>query len=171
MQPVARRTCATPAHNVKGVVSVAPTVTRGFGPPAQWLAQHPDWRAGHIVGYRVRVDGDDNRKECLTVAPEDVEIICDEPRPPGPVLESVRADIEAMGELSGGAQRSLAALAVFLAEAIDNLDDDSISTATRAKIGQELRATLVALTTKSDTRAQQFAELLTALSTPDRGRT
>jgi hypothetical protein len=78
---------------------------------------------------------------------------------------AVRGDLDALAStLHGGARASLAALAAWLAEVIDKRGADAGPT-TSARLAQELRATLVALTTERTNDPDQLAGLLARLST------
>ena len=83
----------------------------------------------------------------------------------GPLLAAVRSDLGHIDK-SGGAKASLAALALWLAEVIDRRGSEG-GASTAARLGQELRATLQALTaerTGGDPATLQ--QVLAGLSTP-----
>lgn len=73
-----------------------------------------------------------------------VDDITDPPTPT--VLDAVRTDLAALGDLTGGARRSFAAVAVGLAESFDVARAGGAPPSVIAKLAQELRATLQALT-------------------------
>lgn len=96
--------------------------------------------------------------------PGDVELVVDE-HADGPVLAAVKADIGRLGPLEGGARRSLAALALWGAEQIDQRGADSpLAIVSRAM--QELRATLVELFKEQHDRADDLRKISDSLSTP-----
>jgi hypothetical protein len=83
----------------------------------------------------------------------------------GSVYAAVAADVKALGELRGGARRSLAALALSLAERYDALAADA-GLAAVAKAAQELRAVMAALTTEHRDDQGDIQRLTSSLSTP-----
>lgn len=92
----------------------------------------------------------------------------DTPREDGPLLAAVKADIKAI-DTTGPGKKSLAELALWLAMVIDSRGLDG-GASTAARLGQELRATMVALTAKATADdPNALANLLAELSKPDRG--
>lgn len=82
------------------------------------------------------------------------------------MLTAVTGDLEALAAtLTGGARKSLAALALWLAEVIDKRGGEAGPTTT-ARLAQELRATLQALTVERDHDGDSLAALIAAMSTP-----
>lgn len=81
--------------------------------------------------------------------------------------EAVEADIEAMGALQSKSARSLTKLALWLADSID-ARGANMSPANVARVAQELRSTLGALTSERANDTDRLAEYLTRLSTPVR---
>ena len=92
-----------------------------------------------------------------------------EPAGDGPMLSTCKADL-ALLDLTAPGKRSLAQLAMFVAEVIDDRGAEG-GTSTVARLAQEFRATMVALTARQiggDT--DSLAELLRRISTPDAGK-
>lgn len=81
------------------------------------------------------------------------------------VLAAVRADLAALGDLTGGARGSLAALALYLAEVIDTRGADAPPAAS-ARLAQELRATLQALTEKRDSDPDRLNQFFGEMGAP-----
>lgn len=92
----------------------------------------------------------------------------DGPPADGLMLAAVRADLATIDQTGPGRQ-SMAQLALWLASVIDSRGTDGGAT-TAARLAQELRATMVALTTeRGGTDPDTLRQLLAGLSTPDRG--
>jgi hypothetical protein len=85
----------------------------------------------------------------------------------GPMLTAVKADLANLGEVTGGARRTYAAMALWLATVIDKRGQEDGPSVT-ARLATELRATMAALTRTDTTNAEGIDELLRALSIPAR---
>jgi len=80
--------------------------------------------------------------------PDDAELVV--AAVDGPILAAVKADLEALaasGKTANPAHRSLENIALWLARVMDGRGDDG-GASTAARLAQELRATMVALTTE-----------------------
>lgn len=84
------------------------------------------------------------------------------------MLAAVSGDLAGLADtLKGGARASLAAMALWLAEVIDKRGGEAGPT-TSARLAQELRATLVALTTEKSDDVNAVQQFLDMVSTPVR---
>jgi hypothetical protein len=84
------------------------------------------------------------------------------------MLAAVSGDLAGLADtLKGGARASLAAMALWLAEVIDKRGGEAGPT-TSARLAQELRATLVALTTEKSDDVNAVQRFLDMVSTPVR---
>jgi hypothetical protein len=123
----------------------------------EWLAVAT--RAGYTVPAFNRLWLEDLAEQMARAKPARIETS---------MQVAVRGDLEVLaGTLKGGARASLAAMALWLSEVIDKRGGDAGPT-TSARLAQELRATLVALTTEKNDDGDAFQRLLDVVSTPVR---
>lgn len=86
------------------------------------------------------------------------------PPPRTSMAVAVKADLEAMPVRPGGINRSMRALAMYLAEAVDGSDSPS----TTARLAQELRVVLDAIARIDDSVDDEVAAFEQSLGTPER---
>jgi len=92
------------------------------------------------------------------------------PLPRTSVVTAVSADLDAMPLKPGGVTRSLRALAMYLAEAVD-AHGAAENPSTTARLAQELRTVLGEIARQDTTEDDDVASFAQTLGTPERGRT